>query len=171
MTRKGNNLPYSIEKQPTKSKKYQQTSQSVFEKVILPTPKPPKTSKSLTILLSLTAVFTISSIDWNIFHDLFFPKLKDFHDKHNIEKLAVHRQRREANKQSSFVTSHDPSMNFILQDVKEIPLDEWNRLNKNQAVQKGKNFTKYLYPSSEFVPLNELERIYVTTGYHGLRAC
>jgi len=143
----------------------------------------PKMSISLTILLSATAVFTTLSVDWSVFNELMFPKLSDFHTKHNIEKLAVHRQRREAElnkttlsstRNSAFI-SHDPSMNFILQDVKEIPLDEWNKKNGGsvgavELVTEGpKNFEKYLYPSSEYVPLGSLERIYITTGYHGLR--
>ena len=59
--------------------------------------------------------------------------------------------------------------------MKEIPLDEWNKKNgvkvdDVELVKEGpKNFEKYLYPSSEYVPLGSLERIYITTGYHGLR--
>ena len=192
-TRKG--LPYSVEKQPAgTSKKYQQDQSQIFEKVILtsknhnpskPTyfsPKPksnkPKFSyfsTPLTFLLAATAVYTTISVDWSVFNEVMFPKLAKFHTEHNINKLAVHRQRREAEIKNNTKNNkvNQFSSHFILKDVKEIPLDEWNKMNKVQnteiTTQKIKDFDEYLYPQSEYVPLGQLERIYVTTGYHGLK--
>jgi len=62
--------------------------------------------------------------------------------------------------------SHHP-MNFILQEVKEVPWDDKIHGNFNTE-EDNKNYTKYLYPQTEFVPLNELDRKYITSGYKSI---
>lgn len=66
--------------------------------------------------------------------------------------------------------SHNPQMDLILQDIKETPLNKRDEHDGSHitAVEKARNFTRFLYPASEYVPLDKLDRIYITTGYQGL---
>ena len=137
-----------------------------------------------SVALAATACFALTKIDWQLFAQdssraILFPKI---HHKHVYRAEMAHRARRETNNDTASTTtttttttaattterpavmanSHNPSMNFILQEVKEIPLDQWNEMHGEESdirKEKNKNFTRYLYPSSEYVPLQSLDRI------------
>lgn len=110
---------------------------------------------SYILALAGTATFAALNINWSEFstHNQIFQAPKS-----NL------RHKRQAPETLESTNSHHP-MNFILQEVREVP---WDDKIHGKIEETDKNYTKYLYPQTEFVPLTKLDRKYISSGYKSI---